>query len=157
MTVLLKSRDICSTMTQMVAFDMNQLLTNNHRMQGRVFQMVKLSYGTEWRLVGACLGPVPLHSSHSLGEPVSWGQLGGTVSCLKSSQFTGSFKVSTPTGGPQDYKNYKHWAVQAPIWDTQMHNCTHTHIQLLTQPFRPTFDIIKRQHQRKKDVICSGC
>lgn len=39
-------------------------------------------------------------SSHSPGEPVSRGQLGGTVSCLKSSQFTGSFKVSTPTRGP---------------------------------------------------------
>ncbi|KAI9521737.1 hypothetical protein NQZ68_003892 [Dissostichus eleginoides] len=46
----------------------------------------------EWRFVGARLGPVPLLSSHSPGEPVSRGQLGGTVSCLKSSQFTGPFK-----------------------------------------------------------------
>lgn len=67
----------------------------------------------EQRIVGACLGPVALLGSHSLGEPVSRGQLGGTVSCLKSSQFTGLFKGSTPTRGPQDYKNYKHWDVQA--------------------------------------------
>lgn len=66
--------------------------------------------------------------SHSPGEPVSRGQLGGTVSCLKSSQFTGSFKVSTPTRGPEDHKNYKHWAVLA-----ETHKCTlegthaHTH------------------------------
>ncbi|KAK5871228.1 hypothetical protein PBY51_004120 [Eleginops maclovinus] len=69
----------------------------------------------DWRFVGARLGPVLLLSSHSPGEPVSRGQLGGTVSCLKSSQFTGPFKVNTPTRGPKDYKNYKHWAVQAPI------------------------------------------
>lgn len=79
------------------------------------FSLGSLSLGMERRFVGARLGPVPLLSSHSLSEPVSWGQLGGTVSCLKSSQFTGPFKVNTPTRGPQEYKNYKHWAVQARI------------------------------------------
>ncbi|CAB1423699.1 unnamed protein product [Pleuronectes platessa] len=54
----------------------------------------------ERRFVGARLGPVPLVGSHSPSEPVSWGQLGGTVSCLKSSQFTGPFKGDGSEGLP---------------------------------------------------------
>lgn len=95
-------------MTNTVDLDVHQTPTSNHS----VFRCLEEWSGGLWEPVSA---QFPLLSSHSPGEPVSWGQLGGTVSCLKSSQFTGPFKVSTPTRGPQDYKNYKHWAVQARI------------------------------------------
>lgn len=140
-----------AVVTKTVDLDVNQIPTSNHSKslvslgKNGVSQMGLLSCGMEWRFVGARLGPVPLLSSHSLGEPVSWGQLGGTVSCLKSSQFTGPFKVSTPTRGLQDYKNYKHWAVQAPIWDTLMHTFTHrhTHTPTVNSPF--IFGTMERQ------------
>lgn len=88
--------------------------------------------GGLWELVSVQF----LCSAHILRvNPCPLGQLGGTVSCLKSSQFTGPFKVSTPTRGPQDHKTTNTGLSRPPIWDTQMHTCMHactlTH-QLLT-------------------------
>lgn len=137
-------------MTNTADLDVHQTPTRNRS----VFRCLEEWSGGLWEPVSA---QFPLLSSHSPGEPVSWGQLGGTVSCLKSSQFTGPFKVSTPTRGPQDYKNYKHWAVQARIWDTQMHTCMHTCTrthQLLTAHL----SLIQRTDNSKdKDIICVGC
>lgn len=80
-----------------------------------------------------------LGSAHILQvNPCPLGQLGGTVSCLKSSQFTGPFKVNTPTRGPQDYKNYKHWAVRASQLrhaDAHLHAHMHTHTPTVNCPF----------------------
>lgn len=124
--------------------DVNQIPMSNHRRFGfPIWQMVikglRNSESFRW---DCCLeewsrgmwesvsAQFVLLSSHSQGEPVSWGQLGGTVSRLQSSQFTGPFKVCTTTRGPQDYKNYKHLPVQAPILNTQMHTCTYIHTEL---------------------------
>lgn len=84
--------------------------------------------------------PVParflLLGSHSEGEPLSWGLLGSRVSCLKSSQFSGPFKVSTPTRGPQDYKTLQTLSCPGSYLrhsdartHAHTHTCTHAHMQ----------------------------
>lgn len=96
-----------------------------------------------WELVSARF-PCPAHILRV--NPCPLGQLGGTVSCLKPSQFTGPFKVSTPTRAPQDYKNYKRQQSGLHT-DAHVHACMHAHKPTVNCPF------IWRQTTAKKKYI----